>query len=204
MASKISLWLKVPYTVFVVILVITYWRQYGPQNFLWGCDIALFCGLLALWKEWSLPASMGILVTLIPDFIWNLDLLLRLFGVDMLGVNATAYMFNPVTPLFVRLLSLFHLFLAPVLLWVIYRHGYDSRALLWQSVLTVIILPLSYLVSDPVRNINWVHGFGSLTLPWSTGVVHLILLMMFVTVFFYVPTHLLMKYYLGDRRTIKS
>jgi hypothetical protein len=203
MTKGFSLWLKIPYTLFVAVLVVTYWHQYGPQNFLWGCDIALFCGVLALWKEWSLPASMGILVTLIPDIIWNLDLLSRLFGVDMLGVNATAYMLNPITPLFVRLLSLFHLFLVPVLLWVIYRLGYDSRALLWQTVLTAIILPLSYVVSDPLRNINWVHGFGSLALPWSSGAVHLLLLMVLVVMLFYIPTHILMKYYFSGRRTAK-
>ena len=200
MTSKLSLWLKIPYTVFVAILVIIYWRQYGPQNFLWGCDIALFCGLLALWKEWALPASMGILITLIPDLIWNLDLLLRLFGVDMLGVNATAYMLNPVTPLFVRLLSLFHLFLAPVLLWIIYRLGYDSRALLWQVVLTVLVLPISYVISDPVRNINWVHGFGAMTTPWPSGLAHVAIVIILVTILFYMPTHMLMKYYLGARR----
>ena len=49
---------KVAYTAFVAVLVPVYLRQYGPGNFLWFSDIALFAGCLALWLELPLLASM--------------------------------------------------------------------------------------------------------------------------------------------------
>ena len=40
--DQIPLWLKVACTLFICILVPVYWIQYGPGNFLWFSDIALF------------------------------------------------------------------------------------------------------------------------------------------------------------------
>lgn len=190
-----GLWLKVPYTLFLIVLVPVYWRVHGAQNFLWGCDIALFLALLAIWREWSLPASVAILITLVPDIVWNLDLLARLAGFDLLGINATIYMLNEALPLAVRLLSLFHVFLAPMLLWVIYQIGYDRRALLFTFLLTTAVLPLSYLLTDADRNINWVHGFGTLSPPWPPGPVHLLILLLLTFVCFHLPAHYLLQRY---------
>ena len=66
--------------------------------------------------------------------------------------------------------------------------------------LTIVILPVSYVVSDPVRNINWVHGFGSLTVPWSAGAVHVLMIMLSVLFAIYLPTHVTLKYYFGGQR----
>src|SRR5262249_61226837 len=56
--SLIPLWVKLTYTLFVAVLVPTYWKTYGPTNFLYFCDIALFLGLAAVWLESPLLASM--------------------------------------------------------------------------------------------------------------------------------------------------
>lgn len=196
-SSTIGMWLKIPYTLFMLVLVPVYWLVHGPQNFLWGCDIALFLALLAMWREWSLPASMAILITLVPDVVWNLDLLARLAGFDLLGVNATAYMFDSAISPGVRALSLFHVFLVPLLLWIIYRIGYDRRALPATLLLTATALLLSYFFSDPDRNINWAHGLGTLSPPWPTGLPHLLALWLLAFVFFNLPVHLLLGRYLG-------
>jgi len=195
MPYRLSFWIKIPYTIFVLVLVPVYWYHRGPQNFLWGSDIALLLALIAIWREWALPASMAMLITLIPDVIWNLDLLARLTGIDMLGINATAYMLDETLPLIIRLLSLFHIFLAPMLLWIIFRFGYDTRALLWQILLTIVVLPLSYYFTDPERNINWVHSIGTSSPPWPEGIIHVLALMFIVSLFVYLPTHFLLRHY---------
>lgn len=201
-ASRLPLWLKLLFSLYMVVLVPVYWVQHGPQNFLWGCDIALFCALLALWKEWSLPASMAILISLIPDIIWNLDFLMRFVGIDLLGIGATYYMFNQDILLPVRLLSLFHVFMLPMLLWIIYKLGYDRRALLWQTVLTVVVLPVSFLVSSTENNINFVHGFGDIAMPWPPGLAQVAVLMAGVPLVFYLPAHMLLLRYFSDRSHI--
>jgi len=192
---RLLLWMKIPYTIFMLVLVPVYWYHLGPQNFLWGSDIALLLALIAIWREWALPASMAMLITLIPDVAWNLDLLARLAGVDMLGINATAYMMDETLPLIIRLLSLFHVFLAPMLLWIIFRLGYDTRALLWQILLTIVVLPLSYYFTEPERNINWVHGIGTVPPPWPEGIIHVLAMMLIVSLFVYLPTHFLLQHY---------
>ncbi|TIQ61536.1 MAG: hypothetical protein E5X64_42290, partial [Mesorhizobium sp.] len=46
---KYPLWITLPYTLFVAVLTPVYWLRYGPGNFLWFSDIALFAVLIALW-----------------------------------------------------------------------------------------------------------------------------------------------------------
>ena len=71
-------------------------------------------------------------------------------------------MFEPERPLKLRALSLFHVPLPLVLLWMIAAYGYDAVAGLPGAVLlAMIVLPWSRLVSAPEKNINWTYGFGA-------------------------------------------
>src|SRR5437762_974411 len=74
-ASHITLWVKLPYTLFVMVLVPYYWHAYGPMNFLYFCDVALLLTLVALWTESRLLASTQAVAILLPQMIWVIDLL---------------------------------------------------------------------------------------------------------------------------------
>ena len=56
---RVPLWLKVTYTAFLAVLVPVYWYNYGPTNFLYFCDIALFVTLIGIWRESALLVSMA-------------------------------------------------------------------------------------------------------------------------------------------------
>src|SRR3990170_7335320 len=104
------------YTLFVCVLVPAYWRQYGPANFLWFSDLALFAGLAALWLENSLLASMQAVSVLLLELLWNLEFFIGLItGKQILGL--AEYMFKSDKPLWLRGLSLFHVPLPLNLLW---------------------------------------------------------------------------------------
>src|SRR5436309_4425865 len=125
--GKVPLWLKVLYTLFLCVLVPAYWTHYGPANFLWFSDIALLVTLAALWLENRFLASMQAVSVVLLEFLWVTDFLLRLLtGVHVVGIST--YMFKPEIPLFIRGLSLFHLWLPFLLLWLMWRFGYDRRA----------------------------------------------------------------------------
>src|SRR6266550_2886908 len=156
---ELSLGLKIGYTLFVCVLVPIYWRQYGPANFLWFSDIALLAMVPALWLENTLVASTMAVSIIFFEAIWNIDFFTRLATSKSL-IGLSAYMFDPKIPLFIRALSCFHIALPLVLLWTLHRLGYDRRALVAQTILAVVVLPLSYLVSNPRENVNWVYGFG--------------------------------------------
>ena len=194
LAGRIPRCLKLAYAAFVAVLVPAYWLEYGPADFLWGSDIAVLVTLAGLWLESRLLLSMMALAILIPDLAWSVDLLIRLTaGVDAMGFRGTRYMFDASIPVFVRSLSLFHVALPVVLLWSLYRLGYHRRALLGQSLLAWIVLPVSYLVSDPAANINWVYGFGNTPQTWLPAPLYVLLLMALFPLVIYLPTHLVLR-----------
>ena len=186
------LWLKISYTLFIFILVPVYWRQYGPGNFLWFSDIALFVTAASLWLESSFLASMMALSVVVLESIWIIDFLIGLIvGTPVIGLSA--YMFDSKIPVTIRALSLFHIVLPILLLWLLYRLGYDRRALLAQTLLAWIVLPLSYFLTKRTDNVNWVYGLGGGTQNWMPAPLYLVLLMIAFPLVLYLPTHFLLK-----------
>ena len=198
-SAAISLYLRVPYTVFVCVLVPVYWVAYGPANFLWGSNIALFVTLVAIWTENRLLASMMALGVLLPETAWMVDFAVRLvLGQEALPLVGTRYMFSADIPLWVRSLSLYHIALPIILVWLLHRLGYQQRALLWQTLVAWLVLPLSYLVGEPSASINWVHGFGHEPQTAMPGPLFVALLMVLFPAALYLPTHLLLSRLFSD------
>jgi hypothetical protein len=182
--------LKIIYTLFVSVLVPIYWRQYGAANFLWFSDIALLALVPALWLESALLISMMAISVVFFEALWNIDFFFRLAtGKSLIGLSA--YIFDAKIPLFIRGLSCFHMVLPLLLLWMLHRLGYDQRAFLWQTILALAVLPLSYLVSNAQENVNWVYGFGQNPQRILPAPLFVILLMLLFPLAVYLPTHLL-------------
>lgn len=133
------------------------------------------------------------LAVLLPELLWNVDFFGRLLGGDVLGVSATVYMFDQETPLFVRGLSLFHVVLPVLLLWMLFRLGYDKRALPVQTLLAWIVLPISYWFTEPTQNINWVFGLGQSPQELMPRIWYLLLMMVLLPLLVYLPTHWLLQ-----------
>jgi hypothetical protein len=187
----IPLWLKISYTLFVCLLVPVYWRRYGAANFLWFSDIALLATVPALWLESSILASMMALAVVLPELAWNVDFFFRLLtGARLIGLSA--YMFDRGIPRFLRALSLFHVGLPLLLLWMVHRLGYDERALVAQTIVALIVLPLSYRLSEPRENINWVYGFGEIPQTRVSAIWFLIFVILMFPLTIYLPTHFIL------------
>jgi hypothetical protein len=201
--GRIPIELKVAYSAFVAVLVPYYWVTYTPWNFLYFCDVALVVTLVALWTESPLLVSMQAIGITVPQMIWVADLFGRLvFGVYL--TKMTGYMFDPEIPVFVRALSSFHGWLPFLLLWLVWRLGYDRRALAFQTLVAVTLLAICYL-AGPVPppsaahpqwavNINYVYGMDDqhpqTSLPPALWVLCLLTILV---VAFYVPTHLVLR-----------
>jgi hypothetical protein len=188
---SVALALKVFHTLFVAALVPAYWIYHGPGNFLWFSDIALLVSVVALWSESALLASMQAVGVAALETLWIVDFLARLIaGARLTGLSN--YMFNAKHPLWIRGLSLFHLWLPILLLWMVHRFGYDPRAWLAHTLLAWRVLPLSYALTAPSKNVNWVHGLGAHPQtrlhPW----LWLMFLVIAIPLCVYWPTHLLL------------
>jgi len=158
MSQEIIFWLKIFFTLLVIVIVPVYWKYWGPKNFLWFSDIALFGITLGLWIESPLLISMIAAMVFWAELAWNLDLIIRLvFGVDVFGL--TGYMFKDDHPLYIRLLSLFHVPLFGAIIYLLNYWGYNTEAFLYQIPITWLILIATYL-AKPEENINWVYGWG--------------------------------------------
>jgi hypothetical protein len=189
----IPLWIKVAYSAFALATVIVYTKKYPLWNFLWFSDIALIAAVPALWMEDSLLASMMLVGVLLPELLWNGAFFVRLLtGVRLFGL--TDYMFDPAKPRYLRAISLFHVFLPLLLLWMVGRLGYHPEALLWQTALAWIVLPLSYFLGDPkVENLNWVYGWTSRQQTRMPPLAYLGLMMIGFPLLIFLPTHLTLK-----------
>lgn len=201
MEGLIPLWVKLAYTLFVAVLVPTYWKTYGLTNFLYFCDVALVLGLAAVWLESPLLASVPAVGILLSQLLWLADFLGGLLGRHLTGT--TAYMFNPKLSRFVRALSLFHGWLPLFLLWLMWRLGYDRRAFWYWTALAEVLLLVCYFflpapppsAEAPNRpvNVNYVYGLSDAEPQhWFPPGVYLALLMVVLPVAFFLPAHLLL------------
>jgi hypothetical protein len=181
------IWLKLAYSVLVALVVAVYWRAYGPSNFLWFSDVALIVTAIALWRESALLASMMAVGVLPFEIAWSLD-----FVTGGRALGLARYMLDARLPVFLRALSLFHLVVPVVLLWMLSRLGYDPRALIAQIVLATLVLLVSWLVAEPERNVNWVLGPGEPPARVLPPYRWLVLLIVLPPLVVYLPMHLLL------------
>ena len=195
---RIPVWLKVAYTVFMAVLVPVYWVNYGPANFVYFCDAALFLTLAGIWTEQALAVSMAAVGILIPQCFWCVD-----FGAQLLGFNLTgmtAYMFDSDRSLFLRGLSLFHGWLPFLLVYLVLRLGYDRRALAAWTGLALALCLVAYFLIPPAgaelidpkhpRNVNYVFGMDDAKpQTWLPQPVYLIVWITALFVLTYLPAH---------------
>jgi hypothetical protein len=188
----IPLWFKLAYTVFVAIVVAIWLRHYGWRNLLWFSDIALLGAVPALWLGDARIASVLAVAVLLPEMLWNVDLAGRLLLKRRIS-GLTDYMFEPERPLLLRRLSLFHVPLPLVLLWLLAAYGYaEEIALPGAALLAAAVLPASRVLSTPEKNINWSWGLGPACSPLPAAAYVALLYAGFVALVF-VPTHAILR-----------
>ncbi len=177
-----------------LVVLVTYWFRYGPINYLWFSNIALIGATIALWLESALLASTMAVLVVVPELVWALVLAIRLLTGWELG-GMLGYMFDRQRPLWLRLLSFYHLPLPVVLVWMVWVQGYDARALPLAAVICWIVLPLSWYLAPVERNINWVHGLFAEDKPARPihPLLHLLLLMIGMPLLFHLPAHWLLE-----------
>jgi len=192
----IPLWFKLAYTAFVLYVMAVWWKHYGWKNFLWFSDIAFIGAVPAMWLESAALASVLTVAVLIPELLWNVDYALRL-ALRRRITGLTDYMFESDRLLLLRGLSLFHVPLPLVLLWMIVAYGYDASVGLPGAVaLGAVVLPWSRILSTPEKNINWTYGFGAQRMRWP-GWVFVPLLFVGFVLFVFIPTDWLLRTWFG-------
>ena len=195
---RIPLWLKIAWTVCVLLWIPVYWKQYGVQNFLFFCDLGNLVIVVALWSESALLFSWQAVSLLVFQTLFTIDV----FGAWVSGrhpIGGTEFMFDYHLPLLVRLLSLFHVVVPPLLLWAIWRLGYDRRGWKLQTLTCWILIPINYFWR-PEHNVNWARGIFFVQQHTIPEPLYLAGYLIVVPLAVYYPTHLALQWWSGKFR----
>jgi hypothetical protein len=174
--------------LWLVVWVPAYWRAWGAANFLHLCDLAAFLTCLGLLSGNRLLLASQAVSSILVDFAWMLDAAWALFAGRHL-IGGTEYLFDAHVALWIRLLSLFHVVLPPLLLWALWRTGYDRRAWTLQTGIALAAFTAARF-TDPVTNINFAFRDPFWHRAWGPPPVHVALSVAALAVGLYLPTHL--------------
>jgi len=170
----------------------SYIRVWGCANLLHLCDIAVILAFIGIWWANPLLISSQTVSSLAAGVFWCLDVGWRLATGRYL-VGGTDYMWDTRYPLWVRLLSTFHVGLPLVLLWAMRKVGYDRRALALQAALAAGLLIVSRFLSAEL-NMNYAYRDPLLQRTWGPAPVHLAVIYIPLVALIYWPTHLLLAW----------
>src|ERR1700758_1138737 len=126
----------------MIVWLPTYFRVWGWANLLHLCDVGVILSFVGIWSANSLLLSSQAVGAVAAGLLWMLDVSGRLATGRFL-VGGADYMWDARFPLWVRLLSTFHIGLPLVLLWTLRKVGYDRRALLLQAAIAAVLLIVS-------------------------------------------------------------
>lgn len=175
----------------MVVWLPAYFRVWGWANLLHLCDVAVILTLIGLWLGNPLLLSSQAVSSLMAGVFWISDVGWRLTTGRYL-IGGTGYMFDSRYPLWVRLLSTFHVGLPIVLLWAPRKVGYDRRALALQAAIAAVLLIAGRFLSPDI-NMNYAYRDPVWHRAWGPAPVHLLVTLMVLTVAIYWPAHLLLR-----------
>ena len=167
-----------------------YFHFWGWANLLHLCDVAVILSFVGIWWANPLLLSSQAVSSLAAGIFWVLDVGWRLTTGRYL-IGGTDYMWDARYPLWVRLLSSFHVGLPLVLLWTLRRVGYDRRALGLQAAIAAVLLIVSRFLSAEI-NMNYAYRDPVFNRAWGPAPVHLVAAFIIIAGVVYWPTHLLL------------
>lgn len=176
----------------MIVWLPTYFRVWGWANLLHLCDVGVILSFIGIWWADSLLLSSQAVGALAAGVLWMLDVGWRI-ATGRLLVGGADYMWDTRFPLWVRLLSTFHIGLPLVLLWTLRRVGYDRRALALQAAIAAVLLIISRWL-PPDLNMNWVHRDPLWHRAWGIAPAHLTVIFVPLVALIYWPTHLLLSW----------
>jgi len=196
--------LRIAALVWLLIWIPIYWRTWGASNFLQLCDIAVILSCVGLLANSRLLLSSQAVVSPLVDLAWIVDAASQLLFRHRL-TGGTDYLFASQYPLAIRLLSLFHVVLPILLIWVLYRVGYDPRGFVLQSVVTAVAFAASRFTT-PSKNTNFAFTDPFFGRQWGPPAVHIAVSVLFMILVVYLPTHIVLRkfFQMGREQTSLS
>ncbi len=148
---------------------------------------------IALWLESALIFSWVACGLLLFQTLYVIDLAAAVI-VRVHPIGGTEYMFDPGLSPLIRALSLFHVVTPPLLLWAIWKLGYDPRGWKLQTLTAWIVVPINYFWR-PGFDVNWARGLFFREQHAIPGASYLLIYLTVVPACVYFPTHLFLQWW---------
>jgi hypothetical protein len=169
-----------------------YFRVWGWANLVHLCDVGVILSCAGIWLANSLLLSSQAVGAVAAGLLWMLDVGWRVATGHFL-VGGADYMWDTRFPLWVRLLSTFHIGLPIVLLWTLRKVGYDRHALGLQSAIAAVLLLVSRLLPADL-NMNWAYRDPLWHRSWGPAPAHLAVIFIPLVALIYWPTHVVLAW----------
>jgi len=184
--ARFSLLRWVP-VLWLAVWLPAYAHYWGWANFLHSCDIGVILSAAGFFLGNSLLLSSQAVGNVLADLLWCFDAASRLVsGKHLLG--GTEYMWDSHFPVWLRLLSLFHIFLPVLLVWSLRRAGYDRRGLPLQGAILAGLLVVSRFFGQE-QNLNYAYIEPIFHRFWGPALLHIFLVWLWMLIFLYLPVH---------------
>jgi hypothetical protein len=188
-SDRIPDWLRWLALVWLFVWFPVYWHAWGAANFLHLCDVAVILTCLGLWTNNALALSSQVVSSVVIDILWALDVAAWLVF-HRHFISGTEYLFDTACPLWIRLLSSFHVIMPVILIWSLSRLGYDRRGFRLQAAIALPVIIASRFVT-PEKNLNFALADPFFHRQLGPAPVHLAITYLALVLAVYLPTHLL-------------
>jgi hypothetical protein len=185
-------WQRLLILLWLAIYIPSYARYYGAWHFLQLCNLSILLGSVGLFSRNQLIISSQALAMSVIALIWLLDASSYLFNGKFIH-HGTAYMWDTNIPLFIRLLSFYHIIWPALMCYYTWVRGYDSRALALQGTVAAVAMAFGLFLTPTAENINYVFHWPNGTLLFSNPALHTCASFSGLVVFIYLPTHFILK-----------
>jgi hypothetical protein len=184
-------WVRWGALAWLALWIPVYWRAWGAANFVHLCDIAVFLTCIGLWTNSALLLSSQAVSSLIVDAMWAVDAIwAAAFGRHVFG--GTEYLFEPSHPLWIRMLSLYHVAWPALLLWAVHRTGYHRRA--WELQAGIVAAAfIAARFTPAAENINFAYRLPVVDRPFGPAPLHVVVSILFMIFVVYWPTDWALK-----------
>ncbi|NQZ85694.1 MAG: hypothetical protein HRU03_08300 [Nanoarchaeales archaeon] len=133
-------------------LHLSYWFNW--VEVLWFCDIGAIIAGIGLIKK-NKKIISGILVLALPgQFLWILDFILEIIFNS--GFGRTSWIMSVPLEIFI-MSTILHAVLIPITFYATYKLGFSKKSFLFSIVFILILMPVSFLISDIHTNLNCIN-----------------------------------------------
>lgn len=193
-SGPVPLWIKLPYTILALVVLPVYWVKYGALNFLWFSDIAFFAMAPALWMRNRFIPSMMAIGVMPLEALWLLS-----FVTHGAFIGMADYMFDDTLPLWLRVLSLFHFPMPAAIFYMVWKEGYDKRALFPQIFFALGVLLASHLYTERSENVNIIYPPKGVA-DFVPEHIYIWLMPLTLVTCSIIPMHFLLKRFFGHAK----